>query len=547
VSQSSRPNIAAAGVVMMLSLLLSRVLGVARDATMSGMFGSDAFTDAYRLAFQVPDLLFFMVAGGALSSAFIPVFSEYLHTGRTEEAWHVFSVVTTIMSIVVAALIVLAWVFALPLAHWIAPGKPEAILPLIAEMSRIVLPAQFAFFVGGLMFGTLYARQVFAVPGLGPNVYNLGIIAGAVGISWFCEPRVMGMSWGALIGAVVGSFVIPLYAMRRLGSRFSVRIDLRHPGVRKVFRLMLPVALGLSLPGVYGFMMMWFGSFYDAGVVTWLDYANRLMQAPLGVFGQSLAIAVFPALAQYFAEKNMGAYSASLSSTLRTVVYVTAPIAALMYALAPEIVTVVYEHGRFSRRDTIAVAGLVQYFSLGIAAWCAHPILMRGYFALQHSVTPVVLGTAASALFLGLVVTLRATDLGVAALPLASSVSAWALALFLLTGLRRRIGQLDLARIGLTVAKSAVAASACAFAVHVAATFARSQLGHLTKLEAILFAGGLALCCAWGYTWITRAMGMTESDTVRRVLRRFDRSSNGSKPGDGTAPPTGSQSSSDRP
>src|SRR5688572_6156218 len=190
---------------MMLSLLLSRVLGLVRDAVMSGMFGQDIYTDAYTVSFMVPDLLFFLLAGGALSSAFIPVFSEYLHTDREDDAWTVFSVVTSVMTLALVALIGAAWIFAEPLSRAIAPGdKMTEVMPLITYMSRILLPAQLAFFIGGIMFGTLYARQVFSVPGLGPNIYNLGIIFGAVALSAFFNPGVIGMSCGALIGAVLG-------------------------------------------------------------------------------------------------------------------------------------------------------------------------------------------------------------------------------------------------------------------------------------------------------------------------------------------------------
>src|SRR5262245_27106858 len=169
---------------MMLSLLLSRVLGLVRDAVITGKFGADGITTAYYQSFKIPDLLFFLIAGGALSSAFIPVFSEYLHTKRESEAWHIFSVVTTFMSILVIGFIVIAWIFAYPLSRYlIAPGTDAEFIPYIVQMSRVVLPAQFAFFVGGIMFGTLYANQRFSVPGLGPNIYNIGIIVGALGLS----------------------------------------------------------------------------------------------------------------------------------------------------------------------------------------------------------------------------------------------------------------------------------------------------------------------------------------------------------------------------
>lgn len=505
---------------MVASLFLSRVLGIARDAVIAGMFGSDQYTDAYRLAFQVPDLLFFLVAGGALSSAFIPVFSEYLHTGREDEAWKVFSTVVTAMSILVAGFIVAAFIFAEPLARLVAPGKPDEIMPLIATMSRIVLPAQYAFFIGGLLFGTLYARNVFTVPGLGPNIYNLGIIFGAVGLSWFFTPGVVGMSWGALLGAILGNLVLPLLVMRRMGSRFHPSLELRHDGVKRVFKLMLPVVLGLSLPGVYGLIMLGFGSFYEAGVVTNLDFANKLMQAPLGIFGQALAIAVFPTLSKHFAQGEMGLYRTQLATTIRTVIYITVPVSALMYVFAPEIVTVLFRHGQFSTENAAGVAALLGMFAIGIFAWCLHPVLMKAYFAMQNSVTPIVIGTTTTALFVGLVLWLRTTPLAHLGLPLASSISAIVLAALLLAAMKRKVGDLDLAGIGLTLAKSLCATVLTAGPTYLIAWWLRWVLPLETKLGALVAILVVGLAAAWGYLFLTKLLGMPEGGYVGRALSR---------------------------
>ncbi|MBI1756902.1 MAG: murein biosynthesis integral membrane protein MurJ [Fimbriimonas ginsengisoli] len=519
-SADARPNVARAGGIMMLSLLLSRILGTVRDMVMAGLFGSTRYTDAYGLAFAIPDLLFFLIAGGALSSAFIPVFSEYLHTDREDEAWHVFSVVTTVMSIAVAVLIVAAWVFAEPLAHLVAPGKSPELVPLIALMSRIVLPAQFAFFIGGLMFGTLYARQVFAAPGLGPNVYNVCIIGGAIFLSGFFSPGIIGMSWGALIGAFVGNIAIPYLAMRRLGSHFSFSLDLKHPGVRKVFVLMLPVVLGLSLPGVYALIMRGFASFYRDGVNTYIDLSNRLMQAPLGILGQSLAIAVFPALSQYFAQKRMDLYRGQLAASMRTVVYLSVPVSVLMAALAPQIVGVLYHHGHFTAEDTAAVAALLRAFCIGIFAWCLHPVLMRGFFAIQHTRTPIVIGTLTTVLFVGLVLVLRTTSLGVLSLPLASSVSAILLAIGMTIAAQRKLEGLDWPSVVRTLALSALASVPVwglgAFALASPfGSYAASGKGPMVAF--VLVVGGV---CAALYLGLTVMLKMPESDYVRRTLRR---------------------------
>ncbi len=516
---------------MMLSLFLSRVLGIVREMIIAGKFGMTVETDAYKLAFSVPDLLFFLIAGGALSSAFIPVFSEYLHTDREDEAWKVFSVVVTFMSLLVGTLIAVLWVFALPLAHVIAPGKmasvppeqAEYVMQLIAQMSRIVLPAQFAFFIGGILFGTLYARQRFAAPGLGPNIYNLGIIFGAVVLSSLFTPGVIGMSWGALIGAIIGNLAVPLIAMRAVGARYKPSLDLSHPGVKKVFRLMLPVVLGLSLPGVYALIMQAFGSYFVAGANSWLDTANKLMQAPLGIFGQSLAIAVFPALTQFYAQERMDLFRSQLNGTLRTVLYITLPISALLFAMAPEIVALFFEHGRFTPGDTVATAGLLRMFSIGIAAWCLHPVLMRGFFAVQSPKQPIVLGTIATALFVGLTATLMRTPLALQALPLASSISAIALIAMLLVAASRRVGGIDFAGLGATAGKAGVACVAMGAILALGAALFPAVAGPWHTAALALEVCVISLVGAWVYYFTTKALKMPEAATIDRALARLNR------------------------
>ncbi len=515
---------------MMASLLLSRVLGLVRDAIIAGKFGSDGFTDAYRLAFAVPDLLFFLIAGGALSSAFIPVFSEYLHTEREREAWHIFSVVTTFMSLLVIVFIVAAWIFAYPLARTVAPGKEAEWIPYIVQMSRILLPAQFAFFIGGIMFGTLYANQRFSVPGLGPNIYNIGIIIGALVISAFVTPGVVGMSWGALVGAFAGNIVIPYLAIRKIGVQFKPSLDLSHPGVKKVFRLMLPVVLGLSLPGVYALIMGAFGSFYEDGVVTYLEFSNKLMQAPLGIFGQSLAIAVFPALTQFYAQNRMDMYRNQLGSTMRTVIYLTVPIAVLMFVMAPQVVGTMYEHGKFNAVDAAATSNCLRFFAIGIPAWCLHPILMRGFFAIQSTVTPIVLGTATTALFVSLIFILRATSLGYLALPLSGSISAIALIIALSIAVSGKIGGLDTKSIIVTFAKSIVGSvgiAAMGLAV-VYSPLAANIAGK--KWPTLLVMGGVFLLGSWAYYFITKALKMPETNYVANAMNKRRAKSNAEPP-----------------
>lgn len=520
---------------MMFSLFLSRVLGILRDTALAAVFGLAHEADAYRLSFQIPDLLFFLIAGGALSSAFIPVFSEYLHTDREEDAWKVFSVVVTVMSIIVVAFIVFAWIFAYPLTYIIAPSaEKDAIRPLIATLSRIVLPAQYAFFIGGLMFGTLYARQKFTVPGLGPNIYNLGIIFGALFLSSFFHPGIMGMSWGALIGACVGNLLIPYLAMRKIGIRFKPSLDVKHPGVKKVFVLMLPVVLGLSLPGVYSMIMQAFASYYPYGTNASIDLSNKLMQAPLGIFGQSLAIAVFPALTQFYAQRRMDHYRNQLSSTMRTVVFITMPISVLMFVMAPEIVTVFFAYGKSASKSGASVQMVTEslrFFALGISAWCLHPVLMRAFFAIQKSLLPVVLGTVTTFAFVVLLLVFRLLPIGYLGLPLAGSLSAVFLIVLMLVFVGPQIGGFDAKGLGVTLAKSALCAAAFGLVLWIGkelipynrevALFGKSLGKYSINFWSMVKVLGPGLVGAWVYFFAARALKMPETAYFDRVAAKF--------------------------
>ncbi|HSI72941.1 MAG TPA: lipid II flippase MurJ, partial [Fimbriimonas sp.] len=386
------------------------------------------------------------------------------------------------------------------------------------------LPSQFAFFIGGLMFGTLYARQIFTVPGLGPNIYNIGIILGA-----FIGPifltgffGIIGMSWGALFGALVGNLLIPYWAMKKIGLKFKPSLDYKHPGVVKVFKLMLPVVLGLSLPGVYALIMQAFGSYYPAGVNTYLEFSNKLMQAPLGVFGQSLAIGVFPALAQFYAQQRMDMFRNQLSSTLRTVIYLTLPCSILMAIMAPQIVAALLQHGNFTAENTMPTAAALRWFSIGITAWCMHPVLMRGFFAAHITVKPIVLGTLTTALFLAMVSVLwnQVPALGFLSLPLSSSISAIFLVIVLVIAVAKTIGGIDFKGIGDTLVKSLLSSVALALVVSPMLIPSVTEWTLRSKLGALGSFAFLSLVGAWAYYFASRALGMPESGTISRALDR---------------------------
>ncbi|MBS1708957.1 MAG: murein biosynthesis integral membrane protein MurJ [Armatimonadetes bacterium] len=514
------PNVAKAGGIMMASLFLSRILGIVRESVINARFGqSSGVLDAYYNSFRIPDLLFFLIAGGALSSAFIPVFTELIKTDREDEAWHLFSSVVTIMSAIVTVFIVAAWVFAEPLIRFYAHDPP--MLAETVTMSRIVLPGQYAFFIGGLMMGTLYARQVFSVPGLSPNIYNLGIIFGALFLTNFVVPSAAGMSWGALVGAFLGNILLPWYVMRQMGSKFSWRFDTKNEHVRKVFKLMLPVVLGLSLPGVFVLILGYYANAYGSkGIVAAFTSGNQIMQAPLGMFGQSLAIAAFPALSQFFAQKRMDAYRDQLVRTLRLVFYLSAPVAALMLAGPTEIVRILLEHGRFTAEDTARTVPILQLFAIGIPAWCLHPVLMRAFFSIQQSVRPIVVGTATTLLFVALCVGFQAANLPHPMLALAGSLAAIVMVVVMVFSINKQAGPVDLASLTSGMWQATMASAAVGGAVWLAFSLLHKFGVTSSKIGLFLGSALVFILAAWAYYFVTKFLKMPETAYFNRALRR---------------------------
>ena len=527
-------GVAKAGGIMFLSIAMSRVLGILRDIIVTYMFGINAHMDAYRLAFMLPDVLFFLISGGALSSAFIPVFTEYWHTDRRTDAWKVFSGVACTISVCLLVFVLGCGIFAEPLYHYVlAPGKSAEVIEQIVPMSRILLPAQFAFFLGGLMLGTLYVRKVFAIPGLAPNIYNLGIIFGAVVISRFLNAPLQGMCWGAAGGAIIGNRVIPFMKIRKLGMEFHPGFFLQHEGVRKVFKLMLPVILGLSLPAVFGMIMQGFASYFPDGTNAILDLSTKLMQAPLGIFGQSLAIAVFPVLTQFYAQGRMDMFKNQLDRTLRTVIYITVPVSVLMAILAPQLSVGLYLSRKVPIEQTAEIAICLQIFCIGIWAWCLHPVLMRAFYSVHDTKTPVIIGTGTTAVFVVLLLALMKTPLSYKALPLAGSIAPILMVIVMCAMLSRKLGGFGYKGIFETLGKSALASLSVAVVCVILAwsplinimlnfgPFAHQVWWH--KVATILVVG-FGFCAAmWVYYFVTRAMKMTESEYFDRVMKRFDR------------------------
>jgi putative peptidoglycan lipid II flippase len=310
-----------------------------------------------------------------------------------------------------------------------------------------------------------YIRGQFVIPSLAPIIYNLAIIAGGI----LLAPRIgiVGFSVGVLAGALLGNLLLQVWGARRAGARYRPQLNLRHPGFRLFVKLTIPIMLALSVSFTDDWIIRWFGSYLQPATITWLSYSKSLMRVPLGIVGQAIGVASFPVLAQLYSEKRYDELNRLLNHTLKALMLLLVPIAALTMAQSLPLVHLVFTHTRLNAFDLQATAQALVFFSLGLAAWGAQTLLARGFYATRDTLTPAIAGTAIT--FLNLPVywwlSHRMQHIGLA---LASSIgiSAYSLVLFVMLVRRTKNQQVgDLVQFFLKVCGVSIVMAAICYPV----------------------------------------------------------------------------------
>jgi putative peptidoglycan lipid II flippase len=444
----------------MLLFVASRALGLVREMVISHQFGTGGDLDAYLAAFRLPDILFQLVAGGALASAFIPTFASHLAHGDERGGWRLASAVINLVAILTAALAALAAL----LAPWlvravIAPGFDPQRQALTAGLMRVMLLTPVLFGVSGVVMGILNARQHFLLPALAPILYNLGIIGGAVALAPGMGVR--GLALGVVAGAL-GHLLVQVPGLVRHGFEYVPLLGLRDRGVREVGRLMLPRVLGLAAVQLNFLVNTILASGLAEGSLAALNYAWLLMLLPQGIFAQAVATAAFPTFSTQAARGHRAEMRSALAATLRAVLYLALPAAVGLIVLRVPLVQLVFQRGAFTPTSTQTVAWALGFFALGLPAHSVVEIVVRAFYAMHDTKTPVAVGVAAMGLNVVLSLTFIAAFNGLGWMPhggLALSNSlATTLEMSVLLGIvRHRLGGLEgrrmassLARIGLS-------------------------------------------------------------------------------------------------
>jgi putative peptidoglycan lipid II flippase len=448
--RNERATVASATLVTMTLIGLSRITGIIRDIGRTALFGRDWHTDAYVSAFSIPDLIYFLASGGALSAGFVPVFTGYLTKGEDEKAMRTFRVLMTYLGLLLLSLIVAFEVLAPQLVALLFPGMvgDEQKFTLTVRLVRILLPAQFFFVLGSLFTGALWSLRYFAEPQVQSVLYNLFILFGGILGAQFCAhwlgKGIEGMAIGALTGAAVGAGLVQARKLWQVGMDFRPCFDWRDEGARQVLKLIIPVVFSLSVTQINAIILpRSFSSLLPHGAATAVEMANRIMQLPVALFGASVGIALFPTLSALATKEAIDDLRRQVASGLRTVLFMTVPTAVLMAVLREPIVALFFEYGRWKSSDTQATALALLFYSFGVPAMSCQQVLARGFYALRDTWTPVWVGLLSFALAFTLNAALVHSPLQQGGLALAFSISAWFNITLLAILLRKRLNGLE--------------------------------------------------------------------------------------------------------
>ncbi len=528
---SKSENVMRAAGVVSAAVFLSRISGLVREMIMARLFGAGQAYDAFLLGFRIPNLTRDLFAEGALSSAFVPVFTQYLATKGKREAAELSNLVATALLLVVGGICVLGIVFSPQLVWLLAsgfarvPGKFE----LAVTLTRVMFPFLLLVALAAQAMGILNALNQFGIPALSSTFFNIGSVAFGLSFGytvgrWMGVSLVMSMAWGVVFGGAV-QWLFQAPSLYRAGIRYRPRIDFAHPGLRNILRLMGPAILGNAAVQINVLVNTNFASsITDAaghvinGPVSWLSYAFRFMQLPLGLFGVAIASATLPAISRSAALQQMDEFRLTLSRSLGMVLLLTIPSSVGLAVLGPSMIGAVYQWGRFRAADTHQTAMALACYAVGLAGYSAIKILAPAFYALNDARTPMLVSLAS--ILINLAAASSMVKLaGLGHLGLALSTSAVALfgsaALFIL--LRRRIQRMHGRALAASVAKILAASAAMGVVCYFSSRgvhhwLGTRKIGQIADVAVSIPLGGMV------YYALCRTMRVAELEAAWKAL-----------------------------
>ncbi len=377
----------ATGVVLLMNLVV-KVLGFMRETSLANAFGASELSDAYLSAYTIPYFLQ-AILGYALVTAVVPILTKYLVAGQKEEACYAGSAIINITALVLTALTVLGILGCDLLVSLLAPGYGPEQAALTASLARIMFPSVVFMGVGMVLTGICNAHYKFAVSAFAPGMSNIIIIVSLLFFS--ASYGIFGAAWGTLI-SFAGFFAVQIPVLWQIGFKYRPVLDLHHPAVRQLMREIGPIVLGVAVNQIYFAVNRIFASGLAEGTISNINYANKLMMLPVGIFVAAVANAIYPALAEFSLQKDRRSLAVTMKTGLVAVMLVAVPAAVGLAVLAEPIIGLLFEHGEFTHDDTLATAWALVCFTLGLIPMAANMIITRVFYALDDVKTPVRIG-----------------------------------------------------------------------------------------------------------------------------------------------------------
>jgi putative peptidoglycan lipid II flippase len=376
-----------ATMLLMGTIMLSRVIGYLREAYIAYAFGAGGQTDAYVAAFTLPDWLNYILAGGTASITFISIYTRFMAEKRQADAEKTFSVIITVMTTVFLAGTVAAEIFTPQFVGWMFHGFSPEQMKLCVYLTRVLLPAQIFFYVGGVVGAVLLSHRMFLFPSLGPLLYNVFIILG--GVIAGKQLGIASLAYGALLGAVIGPFLMNAIGTARVGTGYRPSFDISNPAFREWVRMSIPLMLGVSLVTADDWILRYFAS-SGIGDIARLNYAKRLFAVPIAVLGQAVGQASLPFFAKLFGEKKSREFAETVNGSVYRITALSFLASALMMVTALPLIDLVYRRGHFSFHDSQETAIYFFWFSLSLAFWSAQALYARAFYAAGDTLTPMM-------------------------------------------------------------------------------------------------------------------------------------------------------------
>ena len=538
----SSPGVARQAGVVGLAVMASRVLGLVRDQVFAAFFGAGLQYDAFLTAFRIPNLLRDLFAEGALSAAFVTTFSQVLEAKGKDEAARLANRVATAMVLVIAVISILAWFFAPSIVYWLAPGFFD--VPgkgdLTIHLTRVMIPFLLLVALAAQAMGVLNANNRFGIPSLASAFFNIGSIAGGLLLGFLlAQPlgitAIEGMAYGTLIGGFL-QFAVQWPSLRRLGYRYRPMFSLSDPALRQIAMLMGPAIIGVAAVQINVFVNTNFASaIVDPttakvlnGPVSWLNYAFRFMQFPIGVFGVAIATATLPAIARSAARDDIVEFRQMLAHSLVLTFLLCIPSAFGLIVLGRPIIALIFEHGKFTGFDTIQTADALAAYSIGLAGYAAVKVLSPAFYALKDARTPMLvsLGSIVVNYLMNSMLVRRYGHVGLAMSTSIVALVNFALLLFFMRG---KLGRIEGRHLSRTFGKICLASFVMAIAVWLVnwqisvQLPLRGTLLRLVQVPTAIGAGALSfyfLCRMLGVQELDEAIGSLGGRFLNRLRRR---------------------------